>query len=545
MLPATYQHILLVNMASPDPADATSKSTDDGTGTNSNTDTSIALTNPCSNLSSFTDEILLEVLYCISPLEILRHVCRVSKRLAGITSSRDADLRYWRYHPRLPRSVKERIRGENDGNKKKKAATAGSSDNQGREGVNTSSQHIRCGAPSLKLGRRQLQMLVCLCAADDNDVRPRLLRQVDLLPSQETARSTSVEICGGLMLRRRACLASSEDHEHEDVTRILRHARPQKNRDDEVIQRLHGRDARRHEEDSDENGGGGGDTTDDADEDDDERIRQGQAVPRSSANFEPSPSYDAMWEYISREEEDRGPPNMNGHIDLGFFMRVMRQEGTYWSSEPSDSRDTNESLLFAVQGCYYSLITDVAIKPFRELRLDENHVTYTWPKICISVYSLPDVGDDCDYEEDQGSDKDGDSRKTSVWSNGNVAEPPSSAMERQRRQDPFFPSSSGNPIGRNTSEQQRGEHPTTLSSDSSASNPIPAILAGHAPIYTSPPRECDATNTGWQHFKLPPGIVGNVVVITLEGKYHRQFPESGYYVCCERVECRGVPLWSA
>lgn len=82
------------------------------------------------------------------------------------------------------------------------------------------------------------------------------------------------------MLRRRACLASSEDHEHEDVTRVLRHAARIKNRDDEVIRRLHGRHGGRQEEDSDENGGGGGgDTTDDADEDDDERIRQGQAAP--------------------------------------------------------------------------------------------------------------------------------------------------------------------------------------------------------------------------------------------------------------------------
>ena len=528
-------------MASPSPTDATSmpsgsaSSTSDGAKTN--TDESAAtVTKTCSNLASLTDEILLEVLYCVSPLEILRHVCRVNKRLAGITTSRDTDLRYWRYHPLLPRSLKERIRQEDSGNKKRKAATAGSSGNYSDGGNND-----KPGAPPLQLERRQLQMLVCLCTNEaydnDNGVLPKSLRPVDLLPSQETARSTSVEVYGGLMLRRRACLASSEDHEHEDVTRVLRHAARIKNRDDEVIRRLHGRHGGRQEEDSDENGGGGGgDTTDDADEDDDERIRQGQAAPPASGCREVNPSYDAMWEYISRQEEDRGPPNMNGHIDLGFFMRVMRQENTYWSSRASESCDTNEDLLFATQGCYLSLITDVAIKPFRELRLDEGHVAYTWPKIVLSVYSLPDIEDDDDCGEDCSEDD--ENRASSVWSSGNVTEPPSSAMERQRRQDPFVPSSIS-PIGHSTNEEQRvGGSPGP-----SASNPIAAILARHVPVYTSPPRECAATNTGWQHFHLPPGIVGNVVVFSLQGKYNRQFPESGYYVCCERVECRGVPLW--
>lgn len=505
-------------------------SSSDGTEANSNTNTSVAaVTKTCSDLASLTDEVLLEILYCVSPLEILRHVCRVSKRLAGITTTRDTDLRYWRYHPNLPRSLKERIQAEDGGNKKRKAGKTGSSANHDRQGGNDKS-----GAPSLKLERRQLQMLVCLCttsaAADNSGALPRLLRQVDLLPSQETARSTSVEVFGGLMLRRRACLASSEDHEHEDITRVLRQAARIKNHDDEVIRRLHGHHGGRQEEDSDENGGGGGgDTTDDADEDNMEQIRHGQAIPPAAGFREASPSYDIMWEYIRRQEEDRGPPNMNGHIDLGFFMRVMRQENTYWSSKASESCDTNEDLLFATQGCYHSLITDVAIKPFRELRLDEGHVAYTWPKIVLSVYSLPDVEDDDDYYEEDEDCGDDENRETSVWSSGNVTEPPSNAMERQRRQDPQVI------IG----EQSVGD-----SSDSSSSSPIPGILAGHTPVYTSSPRECDATNTGWQHFQLPSGIVGNVVVFSLQGKNHRQFPESGYYVCCERVECRGVPLWT-
>jgi len=498
------------------------------------------------NLASLTDEILLEILNCVSPLEVLCHVCRVSKRLAAITTSQDTDLRFWRYHPRLPRSLKERIQGDGD-REKKKAGKSGTNRNHGEGGK------VLVGALSLKLDRRQIQMLVCICTnaklpsgvvagatAADGVLLPRLLRRVDLLPSQEAARATSVEIYGGLMLRRQACLASSQDHEHEDVKRVLRHARKKASRDDEVIQRLHGRAGmRRHqeEEDSDENGGGGGDTTDDADEDDDEQIRQGLAVPRASQNMEPNPSYDALWEYISREEPDLGPPHMNGHIDLGFFMRVMRQEGSYYSSEPSQNRDTNESLLFAAQGCQHSLITDVAIKPFRELRLDEDHVAYTWPKAVVSVYSLPDVQDH-DEEDDEGDEED-DNRKTSVWSCGNVTEPPSSALERQRRQNPFFPGASHyNPIASNAREDQgRGGSPPS-------NNLIPDVLAGHTPVYTSAPRECDATNTGWQHFSLPPGVVGNVVVFTLQGKYNRQYPESGYYVCCERVECRGVPLWS-
>ena len=88
--------------------------------------------------ASLTDEVLLEVLYCISPLEILHRVCRVSKRMAAITTSRDApDLRYWRYHPQLPRSLRERLRGED--------------------------ADTKSGPRPLNLDRRQLQMLVCLC----------------------------------------------------------------------------------------------------------------------------------------------------------------------------------------------------------------------------------------------------------------------------------------------------------------------------------------------------------------------------------------------
>ena len=438
--------------------------------------------------ASLTDEVLLEVLYCISPLEILHRVCRVSKRMAAITTSRDApDLRYWRYHPQLPRSLRERLRGED--------------------------ADTKSGPRPLNLDRRQLQMLVCLCTPGTDSAVPKLLRQVDLLPSQEVARSTSVEIYNGLMLRRRCCLASSEDHEHEDVNRVLRRGRRVKNGDEEVLRRLRARRAgggHMLEEDSDENGAAGeGDTTDDAEEDEEEQIRQGRAVPKASENMEPNPSYDALWDYISREEPDLGPPQMNGHIDLAFFMRVMRQEGTYWSSKQSESCTTDETLLFATRGCEHSLISDVAIKPFRELRLDEGHVAYTWSKVLVSVYSLPDVED--------GSKEGG--RETSVWSNGNVTESPSSALERQR-----------------------GEEASAC-----PSNPIPKILAGHHPVYTSEsaPRDCDATNTGWQHFRLPPGVVGNVVVFTLRGKYNRQFEESGFYACVDRVECRGVPLWSS
>ena len=469
-------------------------------------------TSAVTSLASLTDEVLLEILYCVSPLEILHRVCRVSKRLAAITTSRDADLRYWRYHPQLPRSLRERLRDEDADTRTSKKKAPESGRHHGDDGTSTES-----GPRPLNLDRRQLQMLVCLCTPGADGFVPKRLRQVDLLPSQEVARSTSVEIYGGLMLRRRCCLASSEDHEHEDVKRVLRHGRRTKNRDDEVLRRMRARAGGHIEEDSDENGAAGeGDTTDDAEEDEEEQIRQGRAVPKASENMEPNPSYDALWDYISREEPDLGPPQMNGHIDLAFFMRVMRQEGTYWSSQQSESCSTDENLLFATRGCEHSLISCVAIKPFRELRLDEGHVAYTWPKVLVSVYSIPVVEDEYDDEEDEDDGSKEGGRETSVWSN--VMEPPPSALERQRGEASGCPSNS---------------------------SMIPTILAGHHPVYTSAPRECDATNTGWQHFRLPPGVVGNVVVFTLRGKYNRQFEESGYYACVDRVECRGVPLWSS
>eukprot|EP00562_Extubocellulus_spinifer_P001859 CAMPEP_0178485590 /NCGR_PEP_ID=MMETSP0696-20121128/8352_1 /TAXON_ID=265572 /ORGANISM="Extubocellulus spinifer, Strain CCMP396" /LENGTH=578 /DNA_ID=CAMNT_0020113191 /DNA_START=236 /DNA_END=1972 /DNA_ORIENTATION=- len=558
------------------------------------------------SLPDLSDEVLIEVLYHIHPIDVLRVASTISKRFATLTTSRDVNLRYWRYHPCLPDRLKARIEEEVPLVDEGKSSMDNMDIDDTRNGTTgTVSAAIPIPAAQTLLDRRQLQILCCsLCSASGSHDEtataaaaagttpsasaripvPKLLRKVDLLPSSDDAAGAlnaynefhsrardekrtllrPVEISAASPLapppppppppvHGRCCVATTEDHEHEAVHNVLRALRPGGRRGGRIREgdgrRDGGDDDDNEDEHGDQAGGGGGggglttgddedeldafDATDDGDGDDDndndEEYLYYRETPYSDSGV-PRDSYDAMWDRITRGDSDYGPASTGGHVTLQFFMTVMGQDGTYWSSRPSADRSSREMLLFATQHARDALITDIAVKPFRELRLDDSHVPFTWPQATVSVYRLPVATDE------------GGESKTSLWLDGKIFDP----TPVQQQPMPLRGGSSTDAVRLLAEQLSPTSVATGESADPTDSVGSPQfILAGHKPVYISDPWEANSPNdTGWQHFHLPDGIVGNLIVVSLNGKYHRQFPESGYYVCVERVECRGVPLRS-
>jgi hypothetical protein len=73
--------------------------------------------------------------------------------------------------------------------------------------------------------------------------------------------------------------------------------------------------------------------------------------------------------------------------------------------------------------------------------------------------------------------------------------------------------------------------------------PVYESLAMPHPHHPHHHHSAAANSSKLLKFALPPGVVANVIVVTLIGKNHEQFEGSGYYACVERVDCRGIPLY--
>jgi hypothetical protein len=191
---------------------------------------------------------------------------------------------------------------------------------------------------------------------------------------------------------------------------------------------------------------------------------------------------------------------------------IGRRRDCWWSSAPSSLKgptDTKETLLFGTR-CGKAIITDVAIKALKDPSsswiellggdIESSNKVYTWPRISIKIYCLPrgDNGDDA---------------------------------------SPFLITSS-------MAGLSDGDFCSIRSGDRVAHLPcIEHVLIGNEPVYESPIMDV-SQNTGdsWQYFTMPNGCIGNVITFTLWGKDDQQFPDSGYYVCVDRVAARGVPL---
>eukprot|EP00978_Attheya_sp_CCMP212_P041150 scaffold232293_cov59-Attheya_sp.AAC.2 len=185
---------------------------------------------------------------------------------------------------------------------------------------------------------------------------------------------------------------------------------------------------------------------------------------------------------------------------------------SHWSSSPASSGKPgfrDDTLLFTTR-CPDALISDVAIMPFTECRLLYGiNQTYTWPGFILRVYRLP------------------------VGATGLC--------------DPQPPSDdSGFPCLISTDSQLREDGGTC--NEMPTKNPrqalVDGILDGYEPVYESPIQHSDGPRcAAWQNLVLPPGVVGNVITITLLGKHNRQFPTSGFYACVDRVVVLGIPLY--
>ena len=221
-----------------------------------------------------------------------------------------------------------------------------------------------------------------------------------------------------------------------------------------------------------------------------------------SRNASPS-KYNTMWEEdIIKEEAEHGPPSWLVNDRTVYLQRHLRQifsPPKYWSSAPeyvvSEGETGSEQLAFATRCGPACLLTDVAVRPFRELWVDGQHVPYTWRGTKLCVYHLhgPSTGT---VDRDSG---------VPYWDNGRIM----------------------------------------LDSHCGGDDPLGAFQQIR-PVYESrvfPSRHRE--DTGWQRYRLGDdgcGVVGNVFVVTLVGKCNRQYDDSGFYVCVERVECRGFVL---
>lgn len=200
------------------------------------------------------------------------------------------------------------------------------------------------------------------------------------------------------------------------------------------------------------------------------------------------------------------------------------QEGTYWSSAAAAS-DSDEVLLFTTR-CPLALISDVAIKPFRELSflgMDEEK-TYTWPGIVVRVYRLP-----------VGGKALRDPTRPGI----------SAGFPCVISKDSQFGGASAIGVTTDNSHQTSLEAALALSQNAPQRRLISAILAAQSPVYESEVHKPSSHDSdAWQHYALPPLTAGNVITLSLVGKNHRQFPTSGYYVCVDQVAARGIPLFS-
>eukprot|EP00558_Chaetoceros_sp_UNC1202_P009763 CAMPEP_0197249664 /NCGR_PEP_ID=MMETSP1429-20130617/48521_1 /TAXON_ID=49237 /ORGANISM="Chaetoceros sp., Strain UNC1202" /LENGTH=266 /DNA_ID=CAMNT_0042711261 /DNA_START=51 /DNA_END=851 /DNA_ORIENTATION=+ len=193
-----------------------------------------------------------------------------------------------------------------------------------------------------------------------------------------------------------------------------------------------------------------------------------------------------LWPMESGETEENWEEIASGnpHYD-GCLAQSSKR---WWSSGPSElhrPEDTREDLLF-VSKLEDVIVTEIAIKalkdPFGYFNGAQDLV-YSWPYISFSVYRVPkDV----------------------------------------LRLALLGPS------------EEEGEY--------SSRGMIDDFVKEHTPTYTHPRTKVKRADDSWQIHGLPDGVVGNVIVVTLWGKSVKQFANSGYYVCVEKLAMRGCPI---
>lgn len=206
----------------------------------------------------------------------------------------------------------------------------------------------------------------------------------------------------------------------------------------------------------------------------------------SIANTIPN-HHDANWLQIIDPSKDQSRE---------YFFRTNM---TWWSSAPSvfsSPKDTNEILLYSTNT--KSIITEVAIKPLRDPFFAVGNM-YSWPQISINVYSLPQQDDNESIIKEE-----------------------------------MFRNKTGCDFDNKSRDGRLYQRPI-----------IESIMEDYTPTYESPIMDAKSLDDKWQWYKVPDGVVGNVVTFTLWGKTSEQYEGRGYYVCAEWVAVRGVPLFKS
>lgn len=213
------------------------------------------------------------------------------------------------------------------------------------------------------------------------------------------------------------------------------------------------------------------------------------------------------WKRIRLDDRTSDVTVMEGRQAIFSFRQP------WWSSVASNDEDVPETLAFSTR-YPLTMVTEVAIKPYADWTMQ----TYSWKKWVVRVYNLPPLSPSV-------STTTGD--------------------EEQAFSDVIHHTLCPSTVSIPCSTSSASSSSTAASTVSEVKSTTEALkyLEAQTPVYesgqieTPPPR-----NNAWQYHELPYGAIGNVITITLVGKNFRQFEESGYYACVQRVATQGIPL---
>ncbi|CAJ1967813.1 unnamed protein product [Cylindrotheca closterium] len=216
------------------------------------------------------------------------------------------------------------------------------------------------------------------------------------------------------------------------------------------------------------------------------------------------------WDRIRNSDRISDITVMEGRQASVFSFRQP-----WWSSVARSDPDLPETLAFSTR-YPLTLVTEVAIKPYADWTMQ----TYSWKKWIVRVYNLPPLSPTVSLVADEAADGE-EAPPEPIYQTHTTC--PSTVWISSYDMLPMTASKSL------TVEQRTAE--------------AFKYLARQTPAYESPLLDTPPPrNNAWQYHELPSGVIGNVITITLVGKNFRQFEESGYYACVQRVATRGIPL---
>jgi len=190
---------------------------------------------------------------------------------------------------------------------------------------------------------------------------------------------------------------------------------------------------------------------------------------------------------------------------------------SWWSSKPSQDRDSSETLLFTTN-CPLALLSDVKIKALTDPFLARAGITnkvYTWNRTIIRAYRVP-----MDSVTDPNMP-------------GILAGFPCSFLSAQ-------------PIGRE--EMLTNEITAAVLHGIGQTHDVPSdqdsienLLRNATLVYESTFDDTVGPDELKLSFETP--VLANAITVTLVGKNFEQHPGSGYFTCVESLDCSGIPLY--